>query len=100
AMLTKNPFENDEYWHSHDAGIEGPNISLITDGKSGGKVFTQKNSVFYTALSTPTIEETGAGDAFGSGFIAALMKGHDIQTGLEWAKKQAASVVSYMGAKK
>jgi len=79
--------------------IEGPKIVLVTDGKAGGTVFIDHKTIPYTAEIVKTVEETGAGDGFGSGFVAALMKGHDIETALTWAKKQAASVVSYMGAK-
>lgn len=98
AILTKAPFEDDTYWKSN-ATINGPRIVLITDGKAGGKVSVEGKVSFYTAEVVKTIEETGAGDSFGSGFTAALILGHDIPTALSWAKKQAASVVSYMGAK-
>ncbi len=83
-----------------EGSIEGPKIVLVTDGKAGGNVYTDHKVIPYTAKIVKTIEETGAGDAFGSGFVAALMQGHDIPTALTWAKEQAASVVSYMGAKR
>jgi ribokinase len=99
GLLTKAPFEDDMYWKN--AGIiEGPQTVLITDGKSGGKVIHDQRVTWYEAALVKTIEETGAGDAFGSGFVAALMRGHDIPTAINWAKKQAGSVVSYMGAKR
>lgn len=80
--------------------IQGPKIVLVTDGKEGGNVYFDNKVIPYTAEIVKTIEETGAGDAFGSGFVAALILGHDIPTALSWAKRQAASVVSFMGAKK
>jgi sugar/nucleoside kinase (ribokinase family) len=51
-------------------------------------------------LQVVAVEETGAGDGFGSGVVAALMAGKDMHEAVEWGKRQAASVVSYMGAKK
>lgn len=98
-LLTAEPFEDDQYWQRHQT-ISGPAICLITDGKNGGKVSVAGETHFYEPKLVKTVEETGAGDAFGSGFVAALMKGHDVETALKWAKLQAASVVSYMGAKR
>ena len=46
------------------------------------------------------VDSTGAGDAFGSGFVAGLMLGKPIEEAVEWGKKQAASVVEHIGAKK
>jgi sugar/nucleoside kinase (ribokinase family) len=46
------------------------------------------------------VEETGAGDAFGSGLVAALIQGKEIEEAIEWGKRQAAKVVQYMGAKR
>jgi sugar/nucleoside kinase (ribokinase family) len=55
--------------------------------------------IFFTAQETKVVEETGAGDAFGTGLVYALMQGKEIETAIDWGKKQAAAVVSYMGAK-
>ena len=46
------------------------------------------------------VDSTGAGDAFGSGFIAALMSGKQIEEAIDWSRKQAANVVKFIGAKK
>ena len=46
------------------------------------------------------VDSTGAGDAFGSGFVTGLMKGKSIEGSLEDGKKQASNVVKHIGAKK
>lgn len=75
-------------------------LVCITDGKHGGHLLQNGKSQAYKAKIVPTVEETGAGDAFGSGFIAALMLNHGLSTAIQWGINQAASVVSHMGAKK
>jgi sugar/nucleoside kinase (ribokinase family) len=45
------------------------------------------------------IDRTGAGDAFGSGFIASLAKGSGIEDALTLASANATSVVTQIGAK-
>jgi ribokinase len=100
GLLTHLPFQDNDFWGSKKAIIPGPNIVLITDGKQGGKVTCNNHVTNFTAAKVNTIEETGAGDGFGSGFVAALVKGKSIDIAIDWGKHQAASVVSYMGAKR
>jgi len=45
------------------------------------------------------VDRTGAGDAFGSGFISAIAKGHAIEDALTLGSANATSVVTKMGAK-
>jgi 2-dehydro-3-deoxygluconokinase len=42
---------------------------------------------FYTAplrRDVPILDRTGGGDSFTSGVLAALLKGKDLQTAVEW----------------
>lgn len=82
-------------------GIKIPpeTIFIVTDGKNGGQVRYQSKTFPYCAARTQTIDSTGAGDAFGSGLVAALMAGGDVKEAIEWGRKQAANVVGYIGAK-
>lgn len=45
------------------------------------------------------VDRTGAGDAFGSGFVAALAKGQGIEDAITLASANATSVVAQVGAK-
>lgn len=74
-------------------------IILITKGKAGGVVYNKSEKLEYSIKEKTTVEETGAGDAFGSGFIASYILGNDLDTCLEWGKKNSASVVQHLGAK-
>jgi sugar/nucleoside kinase (ribokinase family) len=46
----------------------------------------------------PPYERTGAGDAFASTFVAALIKGNTIEGALQLAPINSMSVVQYVGA--
>lgn len=98
-FLTGVDYTQDELWQKSE-GIEGPKIVVMTDGKDGGKVFVDGRKIEYEALSSEVVEVTGAGDSFGSGLVAGLIKGKAIEEAIEWGKRQAASVVSKMGPKR
>lgn len=74
-------------------------IVAITDGRDGAHILTQDQHLFSPILNTKPVDETGAGDAFGSASLSALILGHNLQTSLEWGIKNSASVVAQMGAK-
>jgi len=78
----------------------GPRIVLISDGHAGAYasdgLSRWKMPIFPDPK--PPYERTGAGDSFTSTFVAALMKGADIETALLWAPINAMSVVQKVGA--
>ena len=45
-------------------------------------------------------ERTGAGDAFGSGFLSAVIEGKTLEESLIWGTVNSASVIGYTGAQK
>ncbi|MGD8744026.1 MAG: carbohydrate kinase family protein, partial [Candidatus Woesebacteria bacterium] len=78
----------------------GPKVSIVTDGVNGSFVFDGEK--FYKAgvLPVDSYERTGAGDAFGSGCISALIKGKDFREALLWGTVNSASVIGYAGAQR
>ena len=46
----------------------------------------------------PPLDRTGAGDAFASTFVAALIKGADVPSALLWAPINSMNVVQHVGA--
>ncbi len=78
-------------------GVKTP---IITDGQEGA--FTWENSKFLKLgiLDIPIIERTGAGDAFGSGCLAALIKGKSLDEALIWGMVNSSSVISLVGSQK
>lgn len=76
-----------------------PGIAVVTNGKNGA--MASDGSYLYKAgtFSEKVIaDRTGAGDAFGSGFIAGLIKGNDFGYALRFAAANATSVVESVGA--
>lgn len=78
-----------------------PSIIVITDGKKGA-VARAGQQLFQsgTHAVTHAVEWTGAGDAFGSGFLTGLLqtKG-DVRAALHYGTANAESVLTEIGAK-
>lgn len=75
-------------------------IAIITDGSRGAYGCVAKRQIWYTpTLGTKPKNTTGAGDAFGSGFVAGLIKKNDIDFALRLGTLNADSVIREMGAK-
>ncbi len=77
----------------------GVKIAVITKDVDGAQAFDGKN--FYTCQA-PEVEKrvdtTGAGDAFASGFVAALIKNQSVEEALALGTKNAGSVIQQFGA--
>lgn len=82
-----------------EGGIDGPSISVVTAGTMGGKVCADGKCVYYEGKKLEPVSTLGAGDAFGSGLVAALIKGKELKTAIEWGIKNAESVLKYLSAK-
>jgi ribokinase len=81
-------------------GKLGPKIICVTKGKQGNIVSDGIN--IYESKGHKNIicrERTGAGDAFASGFVAALIKNKDIEEAIQWGSANAESVIQKPGAK-
>lgn len=74
-------------------------LVAITNGRQGAYVFTDSSQFYSPIINTYPVDETGAGDSFGSAFVAALIYQKLPQDALFWAIKNSASVVSSLGAK-
>lgn len=72
-------------------GTNGPHGSIAA---AGGKLYQAGEYVKAKA-----VDRLGAGDAFGSGFVAGLAKGFAIEDAISLAAANASSVVSQIGAK-
>lgn len=78
----------------------GPKISVITDGGQGAYVFDGLKFLRCPVFPVDAYERTGAGDAFGSGFLAAIIKGKTMEEALIWGTVNSASVIGYVGAQR
>lgn len=78
----------------------GPRVVCITDGPAGAYASdgTQRLKMPPYPDPAPPLERTGAGDAFTSTFVAALIKGNTIEGALQWAPINSMNVVQHVGA--
>ena len=78
----------------------GVKIPIVTDGNNGSFVFDGSRYLKCGVLPVDAYERTGAGDAFGSGCLSALIKGKDFSEALLWGTVNASSVIGYTGSQK
>ena len=78
----------------------GPKIVLISDGHSGAYTSDGQNRYKMPIYPDPKppYDRTGAGDAFSSTFVAAIIRGADVAEALLWAPINAMSVDQKVGA--
>ena len=78
----------------------GPKIVVISDGHAGAYASDGQNRYKMPIYPDPKppFERTGAGDAFSSTFVAAIIKGASVEAALLWAPINAMSVVQKVGA--
>jgi ribokinase len=90
---------NDLFDHLHTLG---PVIVVITDGPKGAYASGPEGRFKMPPYPDPKppLERTGAGDAFSSTFVAALIKGSNLEGALQWAPINSMNVVQHVGAQK
>lgn len=76
-----------------------PKIVVITQGRKGAWLYDGRKFYFHRASPDQPVETTGAGDAFGSGFVAGLIfYKNNLEKALDLAVRNSGSVVSNYGA--
>ena len=74
-------------------------ITIITDGAMGGIASDGSETYRFGIYEDVRIKDaTGAGDAFGAGFLAALASGKSFRSSLIFASANSTAVVSKIGA--
>lgn len=78
----------------------GAKIAIVTDGPAGAYASDghERYKMPLYPDPAPPYERTGAGDAFASTLVAALAKGHNLESALQWAPINSMSVVQKTGA--
>lgn len=78
----------------------GPHVVIITDGPDGAYASDGENRFVMPLYPDPAppVDRTGAGDAFASTLVAALVKGLSLEDALRWAPINSMSVVQHVGA--
>jgi len=98
AKITGKSYEKiKDIFKAFDALV--PGVAVLTDGAKGA--FVSDGRMMYRVLpfkEKKLVDRTGAGDAFGSGFVAGFIQKNDIGYALRLASANATSVVEHLGA--
>lgn len=98
SMITGIDYQKEEeVFKKFDELVEG--IAVMTKGKDGVSVSDGK--IIYRAgiPESGYVDRTGSGDAFGSGFVSAIVQEKDIEYAIQVGTANATSVVQKIGAK-
>lgn len=98
SLMTEVPYhETNHIFKKFDELI--PGIAVLTDGSRGVHVSDGKSvwsaGIFKQRL---VVDRTGAGDAFGSAFVGALIRGASIPEAMRRGSANATSVIERIGA--
>lgn len=73
-------------------------LVVITDGKKGAYAYNGITMYKLIPKQVNIVDTTGAGDAFASGFLAAVIYNKDINTALKWGAAQANNIIQHYGS--
>lgn len=72
---------------------------IVTKGAAGGEVYLHgKKELKFFGAQSKSVDDTGAGDAFATGYVAGQFLNLHPRTSIEWGVRNAGSVIRYYGA--
>ena len=77
---------------------QGPSIVVVTNGAEGVYVATKNRILFHPSFPITVTNTVGAGDSFGSCFVASLAEKKSIEQALVNGMLNSASVISHSNA--
>jgi sugar/nucleoside kinase (ribokinase family) len=77
----------------------GPRIVVVTNGAEGVYVATKECIYFHPSLPINVVSTIGAGDAFGSCFVASIVQGKTIEQAMLRGIINSGSVLGFLAAK-
>ena len=80
----------------HEVISHGPQIVVVTNGSEGVYVAANKKIYFHPSLKTTIVSTIGAGDAFGSCFVAQLAQGKSVEDALRCGIINSTAVIEYL----
>ena len=89
--------KEDEVFNSMAGHLKG--IFVMSKGPDGVRVRADGKEYSAGVPDSPIVERTGAGDAFGSGFVSEYIRSQDIKKAIQFATANASSVVTQFGSK-
>lgn len=78
---------------------QGPSLVVVTDGAHGVYVADKEYIYFHPSLPVSIINTVGAGDAFGSSFVATIVNAQSIEEAIVRGIINSACVIGHQDAK-
>lgn len=76
----------------------GAKMVIVTCGKQGASLYTEKEIIHSPARKVKALDTTGAGDSFAAGFISTFLKDRNLNYCLDYANLVASYCVEKFGA--
>lgn len=76
----------------------GAKMVVITDNEKGSYAYDGKEKYFMPIFQVNMIAKTGAGDAYTSAFLSAIISGYNITEAMVWGTANASSVIQKFGS--
>ncbi len=108
GLLLMNKDEANYYLETRDQSVnklaialkaQGARKALITDGPNELAIIDDNKISSIQPTKIQAVDQTGAGDAFGSGTVAGLLEGLSFKKSIELGLANSTSVVKQIGAK-
>lgn len=77
----------------------GPTIVVVTNGAEGVYVCSGNKIYFHPSFPIKIVNTLGAGDAFGSAFVAGLARFNSIETAVRYGILNSINVITHIDAK-
>lgn len=77
----------------------GPRLIVVSLGERGAMAVSATETAQHGAFATQVVDTTGAGDSFNAAFLAAILRGQDLQAALGFACAAASFTVAALGAR-
>ena len=97
---TLAPGARDMHALRHRLSAHFPNAVVVTDGARGAYYWDQRQFLWARSKKVKVVNSTGAGDAFGAGFISGILRWKDPARALQLASLNALGTIQEMGAKR
>jgi ribokinase len=77
---------------------KGPKVVVVTNSTKGSYASDGLQTLHMLPYPIKPIAKTGAGDAYASGFLAAMIHGKKMDTAMKWGTANAGGVIQKIGA--
>ncbi len=98
SLLTKIPYQKEEEIFKKIDELT-PGVAIMTKGGEGVTVSARNHLYYAKSLGMKLVDGTGAGDAFGAGFISGLIRKNNIVYAIQLAMANSGYAITELGAK-